>query len=201
LHALEDAAFEKVSYSMQKALRTFYIHDQRSTYAILDNDDKTHLYAVSFSRRQGPQVTVARPSGGKDLVGTATYHTTKRLGFSASPKIILNFPTKSGSVSLNREGGLLSSDKRVLHSSVLGEVHFRTRVDSDPWKNGALMTSFIRCVDGEGRDLLVYRDESYHVDRMGCLEIDNPLSQEGLDEVIVSAIAILSVERINPSRI
>lgn len=51
----------------------------------------------------------------------------------------------------------------------------------------------MKLVDGDGKSLAEYK--AMRVDgRMGTMEVDMELEQEGLDEVVVSGIAMLSEE-------
>lgn len=51
----------------------------------------------------------------------------------------------------------------------------------------------MKLVDGDGKSLAEYK--AMRVDgRMGTMEVDMELGQEGLDEVVVSGIAMLSEE-------
>ncbi len=53
------------------------------------------------------------------------------------------------------------------------------------------MTGFLKLVDGNGKSMVEYK--GLRVDgRMGTLEIDTELGQEGLDEAVVSGMAMLS---------
>ena len=53
----------------------------------------------------------------------------------------------------------------------------------------------MKLVDTSGKTLAEYRDEGHILKRMGVLEIYADLSQEGLDEVVVSGMAMLSKEQ------
>lgn len=53
----------------------------------------------------------------------------------------------------------------------------------------------MKLVDANGRALVEYRDEGHTLKRMGVLEIGVELTQEELDEVVVSGMAMLSVEQ------
>ena len=53
------------------------------------------------------------------------------------------------------------------------------------------MTGFMKLVDGKGKSLVEYKAMRV-MSRMGAMEIDVELGQEGLDEVVVSGIAMLS---------
>ena len=55
------------------------------------------------------------------------------------------------------------------------------------------MTGFMKLVDGKAKRLVEYKGRRV-MSRMGTMEIDVELGQEGLDEVVVSGIAMLSEE-------
>ena len=69
---------------------------------------------------------------------------------------------------------------------MLGEVY---------WKGGYAETGFQKLVDGNGKSLVEYKDKRVSMDKTGVLEIHMEVGQEGLDEIVVSAIAMLSEER------
>ena len=118
----------------------------------------------------------------KKIAGTATYHATKKLGFATASKITLQLP--SGTVSLDKEGGLFSTNKRTFRSAVLGEVY---------WNGRYAQVGTMKLVDGNGKILAEYK--AMRVDgRMGTIAVNTELGQEGLDEVVVSGIAMLSEE-------
>ena len=107
----------------QTPLRTLSIYDRGSTYTIYDTDDKTHLFTVRFDSRSAPHMTIIRASNNNSLVGSATYHRTKRFGVSTASNITLALPfSSSDAVTLNKEGGFFSNDKRAMRSAVLGHV-------------------------------------------------------------------------------
>ena len=54
------------------------------------------------------------------------------------------------------------------------------------------MTGFMKLVDGKGKKLVEYK--AGDMSRMGTMEIDVELGEEGLDEVVVSGIAMMSEE-------
>ena len=161
-------------------LRTLNVHDHGSNYTILDTDETTLLYTIHWNANAAPHMTVYRGDDLNDVAGTATYHATKKLGFTTASNITLQLP--SGEVSLNKEGGLISTDKRTLRSAALGEVY---------WQGGYSMTGFMKLVDGKGKSLVEYKAMRV-TSRMGTMEIHVELGQEGLDEVIVSGVAMLS---------
>ena len=57
----------------------------------------------------------------------------------------------------------------------------------------------MKLVDGNGKSLVEYKDMRMSMKTMGILEINVELGQEGLDEVVVSGIAMLSEERTSMS--
>ena len=86
-------------------------------------------------------------------------------------------------MSLNKEGNsLFSTDKRTLRSAVLGQVY---------WKGGYSLSGFLKLVDGDGKSLVEYKGLRVG-GRLGTLEFRVELGDEGLDEVIVSGMAMLS---------
>lgn len=105
-----------------KVLRTLHVHDNGSKWTILDTDDATLLYTIHWNANSAPHMTVYHGDSPNNIAGTATYHATNRLGFATASKITLKVP--SGTVSMNKEGGLFSTDKRTLRSAVLGEVYW-----------------------------------------------------------------------------
>lgn len=165
-----------------KPLRTLNVYDKGSTYTILDTDDVTLLYTIRWNANSAPHMTVCRGDDLKAVIGTATYHATHKLGFSTAPQITLKL--SSGIVSLNKEGGFFSTNKRTFRSAVLGEVY---------WKGGVSITGFMKMDDGKGETLVQYKPMR-NMGRMGTMEIGTELAQEGLDEVVVSGIAMLSEE-------
>ncbi|KAF6241789.1 hypothetical protein HO173_000501 [Letharia columbiana] len=175
-------------FGSTKPLRTLNVYDKGSTYTILDTDDATLLYTVRWNANSAPHMTVFHADDRNKIAGTATYHATKKFGFSTASNITLKLP--SGTVSMNKEGGLFSTDKRTLRSAGLGEVY---------WKGGYSETGFMKLVDGNGKSLVEYKDMRMSMKTMGILEINVELGQEGLDEVVVSGIAMLSEERTSMS--
>lgn len=117
-----------------------------------------------------------------NIAGTATYHATKKLGFATASKITLQL--SSGTVSLNKEGGAFSTNKRTFRSAVLGEVY---------WKGGYSLGGFIKLVNGNGMSLVEYKAIRLG-SKMGVMEIHMELGQEGLDEIVVGGLATLSEE-------
>ena len=109
----------------------------------------------------------------------------------ASP---LNSPS-SDTVSLNKEGGFFSSDKRILRSAVLRQVYWSSRQVNNPWKGGRAETSFMRLADASGKALVEYKDEGHSLRRLGIMGINLELTLEGLDEVATSGMAMLSEEQ------
>lgn len=176
-------------------LRTLVIYENGSIYIIFDTDDTTHLYTIRFNSRSIPHMTVIRALDNSYIVGSATYHATKnKFGVSTASNITLKFPS-TGTVSLNKEGGFFSNDKRTMRSSRLGQVYWSSRQVNNPWKRGRLETSFMKMVDMNGKALVEYKDEGHTLKRMGSIEIGVELTQEELDEVVVSGMAMLSEEQ------
>lgn len=175
-------------------LRTLSIYDKGSTYTLVDTNDNTHLYTIHFKSRSAPQMTVIRASDPKSIVGTATYHATKKFGLSTAPRIILTLPS-AATAPLNKEGGFFSNDKRAMRSAVLGQVCWSSRQVNNPWKGGRAETSFMRLVDANGKTLVEYKDEGHTLERMGVVEVGVELTRGGLDEVVVSGMAMLSEEQ------
>lgn len=171
-------------FGATKPLRTLNVYEKGSHWNILDTDEKTLLYTVRWNADSAPHMTICHGDDRTNIAGTATYHATKRFGFATASKITLKF--SSGTVSMNKEGGFFSTDKRTLRGGVLGEVY---------WKGGYAETGFQKLVDGSGKSLVEYKDKRVSMDKTGVLEIHMELGQEGLDEVVVSAIAMLSEER------
>ena len=155
----------------QTPLRTLSIYDKGGAYTIYDTDDKTHLFTVRFNSRSAPHMTVIHASNANSVVGSATYHRTKRFGLSIASNITLALPSSSDAVTLNKEGGFFSNDKRAMRSAVLGHVYWSSRQVNNPWKGGRLETSFMRLADAKGRTLVEYKDEGHTLARMGVLEI------------------------------
>ena len=178
----------------QTPLRTLNIYDRGSTYSIFDTDGKTHLYTIRFNRRSVPHMTVIYASDTKSVVGSATYQQKKKFGVSASSNITLKFPS-SGTVSLNKEGGFFSNDKRTMRSAILGQVYWSSRQVNNPWKAGRLETSFMKLSDMSGKTLVEYKDEGHSLKRMGVMNVYAELNEEGLDEIVISGMAMLSEEQ------
>lgn len=175
-------------FGKTKPLRILNCYDKGSTYTILDTDNLTLLYTIHWTPNSAPHMTVYHGDDRNSIAGTATYHATNKLGFSTASKITLKL--SSGTVSLNKEGGFFSTDKRTLRSAVLGEVY---------WKGGYAQTGFMKLVDGNGKSVVEYKDMRMEMNKMGIMEIDTELGQEGLDDVVVSAMAMLSEERTSMS--
>lgn len=171
-------------FGATKPLRTLHVYEKGSAWNILDDDEKTLLYTIRWNDKSAPHMTVFHGDDRNNITGTATYHATKTLGFATASKITLKLA--SGTVSLNKEGGFFSTDKRTLRGGVLGEVY---------WKGGYAETGFQKLVDGNGKSLVEYKDKRVSMDKTGVLEIHMEVGQEGLDEIVVSAIAMLSEER------
>ena len=53
----------------------------------------------------------------------------------------------------------------------------------------------MKMVDMNGKALVEYKDEGHTLKRMGSIEIGVELTQEELDEVVVSGMAMLSEEQ------
>lgn len=175
-------------FGSTKPVRTLNVYDKGSTYTIFDTDDATLLYTIHWNANSAPHMTVYYGDDRSNVAGTATYHATNKLGFSTASKITLKLP--SGTLSLNKEGGFFSTDKRTLRSAAMGEVF---------WKGGYSMTGFLKLVDGKGKSLVEYKDQRVSGSRMGIIEILMELGQEGLDEVVVSGMAMLSEEKTSMS--
>lgn len=175
-------------------LRTLSIHNNGSCYTIYDTDDRTHLFTVRFNGRAVPHMTVIRGSNTNGVIGNATYRRTKKLGIPTASKITLKLPS-SDAVSLYKEGGFFSNDKRTMRTTGLGHVYWSSRQVTNPWKGGRLETSFMRLADASGKIFVEYKDEGHTLERMGVLEIGVELTQDALDEVVVSGMAMLSEEQ------
>ena len=177
-------------------LRTLSIYDKGGTYTLYDADDKTHLYTVRFTSRSAPHMIVTRASNTNSVVGTATYHRTKKFGISTASDIILDLPSSSSpAITLDKEGGFFSNGKRTMETAVLGHVYWSSRQVNNPWQGGRLETSFMKLADESGRILVEYRDEGHTLERMGVWEVAVEVRQEGLDEIVVSGMAMLSEEQ------
>jgi len=174
-------------FGFTKPLQILHVHDKGSIWTITESDDTTLLYTIHWTPNSAPHMTVYRADDRGNVVGHATYHETNRLGFATASKITLGLP--SGTVSLNKEGGLISGDKRTFRGPMLGEVY---------WKGGYAMSGFIKLVDAKGKSMVEYKAQRVG-SRMGTLEIDMEMGQEGLDEVAVSGVAMLSEERTSMS--
>ena len=169
----------------QSPLHTLSIFEKGNTYTIYDTDDKTLHFTIRFDSRSLPQMTVIRASDPSSIVGSATYHPAKKFGLPTGSNISHKIPSTC-IVSLNREGGFFSNDKRTMRSAVLGHVCWSGRHVNNPWKGGRL----------ERRKTLVeYRDEGHTLKRMGVWEIGVELAEDGLDEVVVSGTAMMSEEQ------
>ena len=178
----------------QNPVRTLTIYEKGSTYIIFDTDDETHLYTIYFTSRSAPHMTIIRALDNKSIVGSATYHKTKKLGVSTASNITLKMPS-SGVISLNKEGGFFGNDKRTMRSAILGQVYWSSRLINNPWKGGRSETSFMKLADASGKALVEFKDEGHTLKRMGIFEIGVELTQEGLDEIVVSGMAMLSEEQ------
>ncbi len=53
----------------------------------------------------------------------------------------------------------------------------------------------MKLTGADGKTLVEYKDEGHTLKRMGALEIKVELTQEELDEVVVSGMAMLSQEQ------
>lgn len=179
---------------MPQPPRILYVYDKGSTLNIFDNDDQSCLYTVRFSSRTNFDLIAMRDRGSSAKVGRAVYNVIKRFSFLTRLNISLYGTSTPGAMAFNKEGRLFAN-KRVLHSGTLGTLHFRTRVADNPWKAGAPETTFMGCVDHNGQAVAEYREEGYDIKRMGRLEIKKELSQDGLDEIVLSAIAMIMVVR------
>lgn len=168
-------------FGSTKPLRTLHVYDHGSKYTILDTDDATLLYTVHWTPNSAPHMTVYRgEEASGSVAGTGTYHATKKLGFRTASNITLKLP--SGTVSLNKEGGFFSTDKRTFRSASLGELY---------WKGGYSQVGFIKLVDGQAKNVVGYKPMR-NGGKIGSMEIGIELGQEGLDEVVVSGMAMLS---------
>ena len=163
-----------------KPLRILNVCDHGSNYTIVDAKDDTLLYTIHWTPNDAPHMTAYHGDDRSKVAGSATYHATKKHGFATANNITLKFP--SGTVSMCKEGGFFSTDKRTLRSAALGEVY---------WKGGYSMTGFLKLVDGNGKSMVEYKGMRVG-GRMGTLEIDTELGQEGLDDAVVSGMAMLS---------
>lgn len=85
---------------------------------------------------------------------------------------------------------MFSTNKRTLRSAALGEVF---------WKGGYSQTNFLKMVDGQGKSLVEYKDQRVSGSRMAIMEILVELGREGLDDVVVSGMAMLSEEKTSMS--
>ena len=178
----------------QIPFRTLSIFQKGNTYTIFDTDGGTHLFTIRFNSRFIPQMTVFHASNTDSIVGSATYYAMKKFGLSTASRIALKLPS-SGTVSLDKKGGFFSNNKRTLPSKVLGQVCWTSRLANNPWKGGRLETSFMKLADTSGKTLVEYKDEDYTLKRLGVIEVHVELTQEGLEEVVVSGIAMLSEEQ------
>ena len=124
----------------QIPFRTLSIFEKGSTYTTVDTDDGIHLFTIRFNSHFVPQMTAFHASNTDSIVGSATYYATKKFGLSTASKIIIKLPS-SGTVSLNKEGGFFSDNKRTMLSTVLGQVYWSSRLVNNPWKGGRSETS------------------------------------------------------------
>lgn len=53
----------------------------------------------------------------------------------------------------------------------------------------------MKLVDVNGKVLVEYKDKGHTLKRMGSMDIGVELTQEGLDEVVISGMAMLSEEQ------
>ena len=67
------------------------------------------------------------------------------------------------------------------------------------WKGGYAQTGFLKLVDGGNKSLVEYKDMRVSGSKMAVMEIYVELGQEGLDEVVVSGMAMLSEEKTSMS--
>ncbi len=170
-------------FSHTKPLRTLNVCDHGSTHTIVDAKDDTLLYTIHWTPNDAPHMTTYHGDDRNKVAGSVTYHATSKHGFATANNITLKFP--SGTVSMCKEGGIFSTDKRSLRCAALGEVY---------WKGGYSMTGFLKLVDGNGKIMMMYKAMRVG-GTIGTLEIETELGQEALDEAVVSGMAMLSESR------
>ena len=174
-------------------VRTLSVTQKGSRYVVCERDDQNPLYSIIYTHHPRPRMTVLRATRPDEVVGKASYQTTKRY-FSRISQISLDFPSASN-LAFNEKGGILNSTRRNLQSPALGQTRFESQVGANPWKGGAPETTFINCVSTDGQSLSVFKDERYDIKRIGQMEIQQGLRQDQFDELVVCTMAILLVER------
>ena len=180
---------------MSKNVRTLSIHKPNGeAWNISEIFNGGLIYTLHFEGRT-PRLNLARAFNGREIVGSATYQVRKQR-LSKIVNISLSLSTISSLVSLNRKGGLFNSDRRILNTTALGLVEIDSQVGSNPWKDGAPETTWVRCKAADGRTLVTYVDERFDTKRMGHLDIQSGLSQEALDQLVLAAMAVLFLEKV-----
>ncbi|MCJ1477010.1 hypothetical protein MMC13_005681 [Lambiella insularis] len=166
------------------------IYDKGSTYLLLDSDDTTPLYHVSFNHNHAPHMTVTRAADPRAQAGTATFIPTKKFGFSTSSRIEMTL--HSHTMPFNKEkSGPFSSDKRYFQSPALGRVY---------WKSGYTGSGFLEFVGEDGKQIAVFKNTMVDGRRLGVFEIMvEPLGEEVRDEIVVSGLTMLQEDKTSMS--
>lgn len=169
---------------MVKPVRTIWIYNKGSNWLLLDTDDITPLYHVHWNTHTLPHMEVSPAQGQVRFpIGTAVFVPTKKAGFfTTASEIRLRLGSRE--ISMNKQGGIFSTDKRPWESSSMGTLR---------WKGGVTATPFLRLADHNNHTIATYHSLAYTGRVTGKLDIfSDPMDQQTLDEVVVTGLAMIS---------
>ena len=190
-----------------KPVRTISIYDKGSTYLLLDSDDITPLYRVRWNTVTLPHMVVTQGNGEKSdtPIGTAAFIPMKRAGFSVADHVEISFHERRSVMTKRRPSesaaprgafgnfmqSTFSTDKRF----------FQTSRGLMCWKGGVAASAFLRLLDEQGNTVATYTNTTYDGRRMGKIDVlADPLTQEELDEIVISGVAMISEQKVSMSQ-
>ena len=187
-----------------KPARTININDKGSNYVLLDSDDTTPLYHVHWNNVTLPHMTVtyANPDASNSPIGTANFIPRRTGGFAVADHVELSLSGRLTAMTKDKPSDPASSSgflSKWLHSTFSTDKRFfQTSQGLMCWKGGVAASGFLELLDGAGNTVATYKNTAYDGRRMGKIEIyAEPLTQEELDEIVVSGVAMISEQKVS----
>ncbi len=186
-----------------KRTRTIHIYDKGSNYLLLDSDDATPLYHVHWNSASLPHMIVSHVGSDESQkpIGAANFIPRKTGGFATADHVKLSINghqtplTKTAPSSLNQSSSFLKSLKQALSTD---KRYFSTiRGTNLYWEGGVAASGFLKLIDlATGSTVATYKNTAYDGRRMGKIDIFvQPLSEEELDEIVISGMAMVSEQK------
>lgn len=186
-----------------KRARTINIYDKGSTYVLLDSNDVTPLYHIHWNSATLPHMTITHTFSDESdkPIGTANFISQKTGGIVTAHHVDLSINghqtplSKIAPSSSSNSSSFLKTLKQALSTD---KRYFSTKQDTVLyWEGGVAASGFLKLVDlATGSTVATYKNTAYDGRRMGKIDIFvQPLSQEELDEIVVSGMAMVSEQK------